>query len=83
MGYLVSGGARFIGSNIVKELLERKEKVRVLDNFVTGKRENLYTFRSNTNPEVIERDLRSFHSVRNAVKGVDYILHQGTLLSVY
>lgn len=82
MKYLVTGGAGFIGSNIVKELLERGEKVRVLDNFSTGKRENLLPFNGNPNLEVIEGDLRSFHIVRDAVRGCDYILHQGALPSV-
>lgn len=82
MKYLITGGAGFIGSNIVKELLRRKEKVRVLDNFATGKRENLFEFKGNQNFELIEGDLRSFHIVRNAVKKVDYILHQGALPSV-
>ena len=81
MKYLVTGGAGFIGSNIVKKLLENGEQVRVLDNFATGKRENLFPFRNN-NFELIEGDLRSFHIVRNAVEGVDYILHQGALPSV-
>jgi len=54
----------------------------VLDNFATGKRENLFEFRGNPNFELIEGDLRSFHIVRNAVKGIDYILHQGALPSV-
>lgn len=80
--YLVTGGAGFIGSNIVKELLERKEKVRVLDNYSTGKRENLFPFRNDPNLEVFEGDLRSFHIVRDAVKGVDFVLHQGALPSV-
>lgn len=82
MKYLVTGGAGFIGSNIVKELLERGEQVRVLDNFSTGKRENLLPFMGNPNLEVIEGDLRSFHIVRDAVRGCDYILHQGALPSV-
>ncbi len=82
MLYLVTGGAGFIGSNIVKELLRRGEKVRVLDNFATGKRENLLPFNGNPNLEVIEGDLRSFHIVRDAVRGCDYILHQGALPSV-
>jgi UDP-glucose 4-epimerase len=82
MKYLVTGGAGFIGSNIVKELLERGEQVRVLDNFSTGKRENLLPFNGNPNLEVIEGDLRSFHIVRDAVRGCDYILHQGALPSV-
>lgn len=80
--YLVTGGAGFIGSNIVKELLQRGEKVRVLDNFSTGKRENLLEFNGNPNLEVIEGDLRSFHIVRDAVRGCDYVLHQGALPSV-
>ena len=80
--YLVTGGAGFIGSNIVKDLLSRGEQVRVLDNFATGKRENLFPFKDNPNLEVFEGDLRSFHIVRDAVKGVDYVLHQGALPSV-
>jgi nucleoside-diphosphate-sugar epimerase len=80
--YLVTGGAGFIGSNIVKELLKRGEQVRVLDNFSTGKRDNLFPFKENPNLEVFEGDLRSFHIVRDAVKGVDYVLHQGALPSV-
>lgn len=82
MKYLVTGGAGFIGSNIVEELLRRGEQVIVLDNFATGKRENLFPFRENPNFELIEGDLRSFHIVRNAVVGVDYVLHQGALPSV-
>ena len=82
MKYLVTGGAGFIGSNIVKELLERGQTVRVLDNFATGKREHLYPFKDRSGFELIEGDLRSFHIVRDAVKGMDYILHQGALPSV-
>ncbi len=80
--FLVTGGAGFIGSNIVKELLYRNEKVRVLDNFSTGKRENLSPFMDHRNFELIEGDLRSFHIVRDSVKGVDFVLHQGALPSV-
>jgi len=79
---LITGGAGFIGSNIVKELLKRGERVQVLDNFSTGKRENLYPYKNNKNFRLIEGDLRSFHIVRSVVKGVDYILHQGALPSV-
>jgi nucleoside-diphosphate-sugar epimerase len=80
--YLVTGGAGFIGSNIVKELICRGEKVRVLDNFSTGKRENLFEFNNYSNYELVEGDIRSFHIVRDSVKGADYILHQGALPSV-
>ncbi len=82
MTYLVTGGAGFIGSNIVKELLQRGYEVRVLDNFSTGKRENILPYQDNPLLKIIEGDLRSFHVVRNAVKGVDYVLHQGALPSV-
>lgn len=82
MTYLVTGGAGFIGSNIVKELLARGEKVRVLDNFATGKRENILLYKDDPNLQIIEGDLRSFHIVRDAVKGVDFVLHQGALPSV-
>ncbi len=80
MTYLVTGGAGFIGSNIVEELLRRGEKVRVLDNFTTGKRENLAPFLERI--EVVEGDLRSYHQVREAVGGVDVVLHQAALPSV-
>ena len=80
--YLITGGAGFIGSHIVEELLRRGERVRVLDNFVTGRRENLSPVRPNERLEVVEGDLRSYHLVREAVQGIDYVLHQGALPSV-
>ena len=82
MKYLVTGGAGFIGSNIVKELLSNGNKVVVLDNFSTGKRENILPFIKDKNLELIEGDLRSFHTVRDAVRNVAYVLHQGALPSV-
>ena len=82
MKYLVTGGAGFIGSNITKVLLERGEKVSVLDNFSTGRRENLYPFSDNKNFRLFEGDLRSFHIVREAVRDTDYVLHHGALPSV-
>lgn len=82
MTYLVTGGAGFIGSNIVRELLKQGQTVRVLDNFATGKRENILPLMKDPQLTMIEGDLRSFHIVRAAVKGVDYILHQGALPSV-
>jgi len=80
--YLVTGGAGFIGSNIVEALLKLGHEVRVLDNFATGKRENILPLLKDSKLSMIEGDLRSFHIVRAAVKGVDYILHQGALPSV-
>jgi len=75
--YLVTGGAGFIGSHIVDELVRRGEPVRVLDNFSTGKRENLQSA-----IEVIEGDIRDLDTVRRATRGVDYLLHQAALPSV-
>ena len=78
--YLVTGGAGFIGSNIVEKLLSIGEKVRVLDNFSTGKRGNILPFLDRI--ELVEGDIRSYHIVREAVDGVDFILHQAALPSV-
>jgi len=78
--YLVTGGAGFIGSNIVEELVRRGERVRILDNFSTGKRENIALFLEDI--ELIEGDLRCLSTVRQAAEGVDYILHQGAFPSV-
>lgn len=78
LNFLVTGGAGFIGSNIVEELLKRGYTVRVLDNFSTGKRENLKQF--NKDIELIEGDIRSYHIVQQAVKGIDEILYQNTRL---
>ena len=78
--YLVTGGAGFIGSHICEELLRRGEGVVVLDNFATGRRENLEHLLGDL--ELIEGDLRDLDTVRRAVKGADYVLHQGALPSV-
>lgn len=78
LNFLVTGGAGFIGSNIVEELLKRGYTVRVLDNFSTGKRENLKQF--NKDIELIEGDIRSYHIIQQAVKGIDVILqYEATL----
>ena len=78
--YLVTGGAGFIGSNIVRALLERGEKVRVLDNFATGKRANLAEFEKHI--EIIAGDVRDREVARCAVEAVDFVLHQAALGSV-
>ena len=78
--YLVTGGAGFIGSNLVHELLQRGESVRVLDNFSTGRRSNLADIYEQI--DLVEGDLRSSESCRQATKGVDVVLHQGALPSV-
>lgn len=78
--FLVTGGAGFIGSNIVEQLLAHGESVRVLDNFSTGRKENIAAFVDRI--ELVEGDLRDLKTVRRAVEGVDYILHQAALPSV-
>jgi len=76
--FLVTGGAGFIGSNLVRRLLADGNEVRVLDNFSTGNRENL----KGLDVELIEGDLTSYHMVQRAIKGINYIFHQGALPSV-
>lgn len=78
--YLVTGGAGFIGSHIVEELVKREERVRVLDNFSTGKKENIAPFLEEI--ELIEGDIRDSEIVKKAVKEIDYVLHQAALPSV-
>jgi UDP-glucose 4-epimerase len=75
---LVTGGAGFIGSNLVRALLARGDEVRVLDNFSTGNRRNLESL----DAELVEGDLRSYERVAAAVNGVEVVFHQGALPSV-
>jgi UDP-glucose 4-epimerase len=77
---LVTGGAGFIGSNLVAALLERGDDVRVLDNFSTGSRANLAALGRDV--EVVEGDLRSYERVHTAVRGREVVFHQGALGSV-
>jgi UDP-glucose 4-epimerase len=75
---LVTGGAGFIGSNLVRGLLEGGNDVRVLDNFSTGNRGNL----AGLDIEIVEGELRSYERVHNAVRGVELVYHLGALGSV-
>lgn len=79
---LVTGGAGFIGSNLIEALLQKNNKVVCLDNFATGKRENILSFNSNPDFLLIEGDIRNFEDCQKAVEGVDYVLHQAALGSV-
>lgn len=84
---LVTGGAGFIGSHIVEVLVESGSTVRVLDNFSTGKKENLEnllggSIKPGSDFEVIKADLRDYQAVEKASKDVDGILHQAALGSV-
>ncbi|MHC1706663.1 MAG: SDR family oxidoreductase [Bacteroidales bacterium] len=80
--YLVTGGAGFIGSNLAGYLLRQGHHVRVLDNFSTGRMDNLSEFLSYSNFELIEGDLRDYTVVRKAGESMEFILHQGALPSV-
>ena len=79
---LVTGGAGFIGSNLAEVLLQQENEVIVLDNFSTGRQENLESFKNHKNFRLITGDIRSMEDCRKAVDGVDYILHQAALGSV-
>ena len=77
---LVTGGGGFIGSNLVRGLLDRGDRVRVLDNFSSGNRRNLADVDGDV--EVVEGELRSYERVHNAVRGVEVVFHLGALGSV-
>lgn len=79
---LVTGGAGFIGSNLCKWLLNNGNQVRCLDNFATGRKENITPLRSNDNFTFIEGDIRNIADCHNACEGVDFVLHQAALGSV-
>jgi UDP-glucose 4-epimerase len=88
--YLVTGGAVFIGSHLVEELLRRGQRVRIADNFITGKRENIEAALEQARqsvpnaapPELINGDLADEGVAREAVAGVEYVLHQAAIPSV-
>ena len=85
MKYLVTGGAGFIGSHIAQTLLEQGQSVRVLDNFSTGKRENiemLFQQFGQDRLEALEGDIRDASRVGEAVRGVDIIFHEAAFVSV-
>ncbi|MBO9732306.1 MAG: SDR family oxidoreductase [Chitinophaga sp.] len=81
--FLITGGAGFIGSNLVEYLLKYgAKKVRVLDNFSTGSRNNIAPFLSNPHFELLEGDIRQQEDCRKAMDGIDYVSHQAALGSV-
>src|SRR5436190_20532642 len=77
--YLVTGGAGFIGSHLVEELVRRGERVRVVDNLSTGKRQNIAHL---TSVEFVEGDLADPLVAQRAVTGIEYVLHQAAIPSV-
>lgn len=80
--FLVTGGAGFIGSNLVEALLKKNCFVRVLDNFSTGKRKNIEQFLKNPKFQLIEGDIRNFSICNTACCNIDYILHEAAFGSV-
>ncbi len=83
LSFLITGGAGFIGSNIVEYLLKHgTKKVRVLDNFSTGYRENLVEFINHPNFELIEGDIRDLETCKEVMMDIDYVSHQAALGSV-
>ena len=79
---LITGGAGFIGSNLTESLLNNGNKVICLDNFSTGRKENIDSFLSHPNYSFIEGDIRNLEVCRKACSDVDYVLHQAALGSV-
>ena len=79
---LITGGAGFIGSNLVEKFLAQNNEVVVLDNFSTGKRENLAAFADNKAFTLIEGDIRNMSDCQKALDGVEYVLHEAALGSV-
>ena len=82
MKILVTGGAGFIGSNLCEKLLQDGHEVVCLDNFSTGKPENIQLFFSNSKFKLIVGDIRNISDCKNAVDGVDYVFHEAALGSV-
>ncbi|MGD8539134.1 MAG: SDR family oxidoreductase [Candidatus Aminicenantes bacterium] len=78
--YLVTGGAGFIGSHIAEHLAAKGFFVRVVDNFLTGKEENIAAFLDGI--ELVRGDIRDLELCREALKDIDYVLHQAALPSV-
>jgi UDP-N-acetylglucosamine 4-epimerase len=79
---LVTGGAGFIGSNLVDSFLQSGNTVVCLDNFSTGKRENLKAFENNPDFKLIEGDIRNYDDCLKAVKNIDVVFHEAALGSV-
>lgn len=80
--FLVTGGAGFIGSNLVEKILEQGFFVRILDNFYSGREENIEQFLKNPNFQLIKGDIRNFDDCKSACKGIDYVLHHAAIVSV-
>lgn len=80
--FLITGGAGFIGSNIADRLLEKGHSVRIIDNFFSGKKENLKNAIASKNCEFIEGDIRDITTVRGVCKDIDFVFHEAAIPSV-
>src|SRR6266542_1799777 len=80
--YLVAGGAGFIGSNLAHALVERGEQVRILDNFATGREENIAELVEKKRVELVRGDIRDAEAVARAMRGIDLVLHEAAIPSV-
>ncbi len=79
---LITGGAGFIGSNLCEALLNKDNQVVCLDNFATGRRENIEEFLEDPNFVLIDGDIRQLEVCLKATRDIDYVLHQAALGSV-
>jgi UDP-N-acetylglucosamine 4-epimerase len=80
--YLITGGAGFIGSNLAHALVDRGEQVRILDNFATGREENIADLVEHKKIELVRGDITDGETVARAMRGIDYVLHQAAIPSV-
>jgi len=78
--YVVTGGGGFIGSHIIENLVRQRNTVKVIDNFSTGKRENIDAFKNDV--EIIDADLAETKNLAQFLKGADYVIHQAAIPSV-
>ncbi len=79
---LVTGGAGFIGSHLTEALLKQGHLVRVIDNYSTGKKENLIFDKSYPFLEIVEGDIRDLKTCREVIEGIEYVFHQAAIPSV-
>jgi len=78
--YVVTGGGGFIGSHIIENLVRQRNTVKIIDNFSTGKRENIDAFKNDV--EIIDADLAETKNLAQFLKGADYVIHQAAIPSV-
>ncbi|MCK4518709.1 MAG: NAD-dependent epimerase/dehydratase family protein, partial [Candidatus Omnitrophica bacterium] len=80
--YLVTGGAGFIGSHVVENLLKRNHQVTIFDDFSTGKQENIPKFVKKTRLDVVKGSITNYKLLMKVLKGIDYVIHLAALVSV-